>query len=98
MTVARREAGDRSRLTGRPTDPTGFFHVRRARLMPSRIRSALVLPLIVGCQVGLTLGALALCDVRTGRGLLDLMVITSGNPDSWPQRWWDLYFYRGYPV
>jgi hypothetical protein len=59
--------------------------------MPSRLRAAFVLLVIAACQLGLVLGALALCDVRTECEKGRLMSCSDSCR-------WTEYSYRGYPV
>jgi hypothetical protein len=76
--------------------------------MPSRLRSALVVLLIVACQIGLVVGAVALCDMKSQwtRGSSYLFTLKNRpgadskpgpNPGPNPTRHFEL-FYRGYPV
>jgi hypothetical protein len=75
--------------------------------MPSRVRSALALIVIVACQVGLVFGAIWLCGLRTERDdderpLRSCYAVLSSwrHSNGWvpPPRRWSDYFYSGYPI
>jgi hypothetical protein len=63
-----------------------------AHLRPSRLRFAIVLLVIAACQLGLVLGVLALCDVRTERDRIRIEM------SCWESCHWREHSYRGYPV
>src|SRR5262245_25641506 len=98
MTVARLRAGDKTRLTGRPTDPTGFFTSVGARPMPARVRFAAVV-LVVGSQLTLVVGAIELCGLETEyTEILPTVTIGRYNSTESIRGPWNEYRYRGYPV
>jgi hypothetical protein len=72
--------------------------------MPSRLRSALVLLLIVGCQAGLVFGAVALSGVNSWRWVIQIAPFESidlwngqEEPEPAPTTW-SHNFYLGYPI
>jgi hypothetical protein len=66
--------------------------------MPARLRFVFVLLLIVACQLGLVLGALWLCDLRTERDILLPFPGWRRSPAEPIRQYWVEYRFRGYPV